>query len=91
MLVGISLQRMKIDMTPIWFQEVDLIGSVTFGMEELDGRRLHTFDLVIEMLQSGVLSEADLITHRLPFAEYHKAIATAVDKRTGSIKVTLTF
>lgn len=90
-LVGISLQQMKIDMTPIWFQEVDLIGSMTFGMEQLDGRRLHTFDLVIEMLQSGALSEADLITHRLPFAEYHKAIATAVDKRTGSIKVTLTF
>ena len=90
-LVGISLQQMKIDMTPIWFQEVDLIGSMTFGMEELDGRRLHTFDLVIEMLQSGALSDTDLITHRLPFAEYHKAIATAVDKRTGSIKVTLTF
>ncbi len=90
-LVGISLQQMKVDMTPIWFQEVDLIGSMTFGMEELDGRRLHTFDLVIEMLQSGALSEVDLITHRLPFAEYHKAIATAADKRTGSIKVTLTF
>ncbi len=90
-LVGISLHQMKFDMAPIWFQEVDLIGSMTFGMEELDGRRLHTFDLVIEMLLKGSLSETDLITHRLPFAEYHKAITTAMDKRTGSIKVTLTF
>ena len=90
-LVGISLEQLKVDMTPIWFQEVNLIGSMTFGMEELDGRRLHTFDLVIEMLQNGSLSEADLITHRIPFSQYHKAITTAMDKRTGSIKVTLTF
>ncbi len=90
-LVGISLHRMKFDMTPVWFQEVDLIGSMTFGMENLDGRRVHTFDLVIEMLQGGSLNEADLITHRFPFAEYHNAITTATDKRTGSIKVTLTF
>ncbi len=90
-LVGISLNRMKFDTTPIWFQEVDLIGSMTFGMEELDGRSVHTFDLVIEMLQEGALREAELITHRFPFADYHKAISTAMDKRTGAIKVTLTF
>jgi len=90
-LAGISLHRVKFDTTPIWFQEVDHIGSMTFGMENLDGRRVHTFDLVIEMLQEGALSAADLITHRFPFAEYRKAFATATDKRQGSIKVTLTF
>jgi threonine dehydrogenase-like Zn-dependent dehydrogenase len=90
-LVGISLNRLNFDPTPIWFQEVDLVGSMTFGMEHLDGREVHTFDLVIEMLQEGALSADDLITHRFPFAEYHKAITTAKDKRTGSIKVTLTF
>ena len=90
-IVGISLHQMKFDTTPIWFQEVNLIGSKTFGMEKLDGRRVHTFDLVIEMLKEGALSEAELITHRFPFAEYHKAITTAMDKRTGAIKVTFTF
>ena len=90
-LVGVSLNRMKFDATPIWFQEVDLIGSMTFGMEKLDGRSVHTFDLVIEMLQEGALREAELITHRFPFADYHKAITTSMDKRTGAIKVTLTF
>ena len=90
-LVGISPVRMKFDTTPIWFQEVDHIGSKTFGMEELNGRRLHTFDLVIEMLREGTLSEAKLITHRFPLDKYRKAISTAMDKRTGAIKVTLTF
>jgi threonine dehydrogenase-like Zn-dependent dehydrogenase len=90
-LIGLSFNQLKFDPTPVWFQEVDLIGSMTFGMEHLDGREVHTFDLVIEMLQEGVLSTEDLITHRFPFAEYQKAIKTAKDKRTGSIKVTLTF
>ena len=90
-LVGISLDRFKFDISPIWFQEVDLIGSINYGMEDLEDRRVHTFDLVIEMLQDGSLKAEDLITHRFPFAQYRKAIQTAMNKRTGSIKVALTF
>lgn len=89
--LGISLELLKFDATPIWFQEVDLIGSKTFGIEHIDGRQLHTFDLVIEMLQEGALTDQGLITHRFPFSDYRKAIDTATNKRTGSIKVTLTF
>lgn len=90
-LVGISLNPLNLDLTPVWFQEVDLIGAKTFGRETLDGRGLHTFDLVIEMLQEGSLSGTGLITHRFPFDRYREAIATAENKRRGSIKVTLTF
>jgi threonine dehydrogenase-like Zn-dependent dehydrogenase len=90
-LVGISLNQLSLDTTPVWFQEVDLVGAKTFGMETLDGRTLHTFDLVIEMLQEGALSASGLITHRFPFEQYRQAIAAASNKRSGSIKVTLTF
>jgi threonine dehydrogenase-like Zn-dependent dehydrogenase len=41
----------------------------------------------MEMLQEGALRADGLITHRFPFSESRKAIATALDKRTGSIKV----
>ena len=60
-------------------------------METINGRTLHTFDLVIEQLQEGALSAIGLITHRFPFQQYRQAIATASNKRSGSIKVTLTF
>lgn len=89
--VGIALELLKFDATPIWFQEVDLIGSKTFGMERLGERALHTFDLVIELLQEGALTAESLITHRVPFPEYRRAIKLASNKRSGSIKVTLTF
>lgn len=90
-LVGISLNPLSLDTSPVWFQEVDLLGAKTFGMETLNGRKLHTFDLVIEMLQQGALSASGLITHRFPFPQFRQAIAAASNKRTGSIKVTLTF
>lgn len=86
-LVGVSLSNLKVDLNPVWYQEVDLIGSHTFGMENWGGKIQHTFDLVIEMFRDGRLAHEGLITHRFPFADYKRAIATAADKRSGSIKV----
>lgn len=87
-LVGISLGELTIDLNPIWHQEVRLIGSNTYGVEHYQGRSIHTFDLVIEMLQEGALEHEGLITHRFPLTEYKQAIRTADDKRSGAIKVT---
>lgn len=88
-MVGIQLGEMKIDLNPIWYQEVDLIGSNTFGVERWRGREAHTFELVVEMLQEGVLEHRGLITHRFPLAQIKKAIDTANDKNSGAIKVTI--
>jgi L-iditol 2-dehydrogenase len=89
--IGITPKMMKLDLSPLYFQEVDLIGSNTFGIEHWNGRDVHTFDLVIEMFQDGRLTDQGLITHRFPFSEIKEAIHTAEDKRTGSIKVTITY
>jgi threonine dehydrogenase-like Zn-dependent dehydrogenase len=43
------------------------------------------------MFQEGVLTDEGLITHRFPFEDYKKAIATATDKRTGAIKVSFDY
>jgi threonine dehydrogenase-like Zn-dependent dehydrogenase len=90
-MVGISLGELSIDLNPVWYQEVDLIGSHTFGVESWRGRSAKTFDLASEMFQEGVLTDEGLITHRFPFEDYKRAIATATDKRTGAIKVTFDY
>jgi threonine dehydrogenase-like Zn-dependent dehydrogenase len=87
--VGISPRLMKTDLSPIWHQEVTLTGSVVHGIENWNGQRLHGYDIVSRWMRAGTLPTADLITHRYPFKEYKKAIATAIDKRTGAIKVML--
>jgi threonine dehydrogenase-like Zn-dependent dehydrogenase len=90
-MVGISLDRVGIDLNPIWYQEVDLIGSHTFGVENWRGGKVHTFDMVIQMMQEGRFAHEGLITHRFPFEAHRRAISTAVDKRSGSIKVTFNY
>jgi threonine dehydrogenase-like Zn-dependent dehydrogenase len=86
-LIGLTLSFVKIDVSPVWHQEVDLQGSLTFGMETWRGRKIHTFDLVIEMFLEGILRHEGLITQRFPFERFREAIDVALDKRTGSIKV----
>jgi threonine dehydrogenase-like Zn-dependent dehydrogenase len=90
-MVGISLGEISVDLNPVWYQEVDLLGSHTFGTETWRGRRATTFELVTEMFQEGVITDEGLITHRFPFEDYKQAIATATDKRTGAIKVTFDY
>jgi threonine dehydrogenase-like Zn-dependent dehydrogenase len=84
---GISLKPMTTDLSPVWHQEVNLVGSVVHGMEEWRGSRIHGYDLVIKWMRDGALSTDGLITHRFPLKEYKRAVATAADKRTGAIKV----
>jgi len=85
--VGITLDQLKIDISPIWYREVDLIGAYASGVENRQGRNVHTLDLVIEMMKQGRLATDGLITHRFPFEQYRRAIATASNRRKGSIKV----
>jgi len=89
-LVGIEFHRLKADLTPVWYQEVQLIGTVYHGAEEWEGRRLSDFDIVVHLMREGRLQTDGLITHRFPLSAYRKAIAAATEKRrSGAIKVVL--
>ena len=87
-LVGVAFRRLQVDLTPIWYQHVDLIGSVAHGVDEWQGRRRRTFDWTIDLMRAGRLGGEGLITHRFPFDQYRRAVATATSKaRSGAIKV----
>ena len=87
--VGISPKLMKTDLSPVWHQEVSLMGSMVHGIEEWQGQRVHGYNLAMQWMRDGALPTDDLITHRFPLREYKRAVATATDKRTGAIKVVL--
>jgi threonine dehydrogenase-like Zn-dependent dehydrogenase len=89
-LVGVTLARMKLDLTPVWYREVDLLGTMAHGRETLpgSGEQLSTFELTARWLLEGKLQTEGMLTHRFPLAEYRRAIQTAVDKRgMQSVKV----
>jgi threonine dehydrogenase-like Zn-dependent dehydrogenase len=90
-LVGVNLHRMNLDVTPIWYQEVDLIGAVGHDVVTWKGETLSTFELAMRWMQDGSVSVDDLLTHRFPLHDYRRAFDTAIDKaRQRSIKVAFT-
>ena len=88
-LVGANLRRMKLDLTPVWYQEVDLIGAIGHDVVIWQGRELGTFQLAMAWMLSGDIRTDLLLTHRFPLNEYRRAFAVAtVDKaRERSVKV----
>ena len=86
--VGINFDRFRLDLSPVWLQEVDLIGSYLHSSDTWFGERRHTYDWVIKLLREGKFRADGLITHRFPFEEYRKAIDIATSKASSaSIKV----
>ncbi|MCB8953643.1 MAG: alcohol dehydrogenase catalytic domain-containing protein [Ardenticatenales bacterium] len=90
-LVGVYLHPMTVDLTPVWHQEVDLIGTVGHDVVTWEGASVSTFELAMRWMQQGKIQCENLLTHRFPLAEYRQAFRTALDKRdSGSIKVAFT-
>jgi threonine dehydrogenase-like Zn-dependent dehydrogenase len=82
---------MRLDVTPVWYQEVDLLGAVGHDLVTWQGESVSTFELAMRWMQSGQLRCERLLTHRFPLDQYRQAFAVAVDKRTHrSIKVAFT-
>src|SRR6266566_544686 len=90
-LIGLSLHTMHLDLTPIWYQEIELIGTLGHGMENWPiGTHEHcsTFAVVAEMIERGLLHPGKLITHRFALNNYREALSTAREKsRSRAIKV----
>lgn len=87
-LVGVNLHRMHLDITPVWYQEVDLLGAVGHDVVRWEGESLSTFELAMRWMQEGKLTCEGLLSHRFPLDEYRRAFAVALDKQKyQSVKV----
>ncbi len=93
-LVGAALAPMKIDLTPVWYHEVDIRGMRSHGVEEWDGRRLPSFERAAAWIAEGKMRLGGMVTHRFPLSDYRRALrlAAARDKRRSwSLKVAFDF
>jgi len=81
-----------VDLTPIWFRELDVRGAYGRQSERWAGRRVGTYALVHEMMGEGKLDVACLLTHTFRLREYKRAFDVALHKgRHGAIKVAFDF
>jgi threonine dehydrogenase-like Zn-dependent dehydrogenase len=82
-LVGISPNMMHIDLTPIWNQEINLLGSAGLGLETWpigSDERQSTFSVAAEMIAAGQIHPEQLVTHHFALPDFRNALMTAANK-----------
>jgi hypothetical protein len=82
---------MHLDMSPIWYQEINLLGSLTHGIESWPpetANRRSTFSIATELIARNRLRPESLITHRFALTNYQHALTTAISKsQNRAIKI----
>jgi len=87
----VNLHMMHIDLTPIWYQEVNLIGTFAHGAETWPpgtSEQRSTFSIAMELMEQGQLHPEQLITHHFALTNYRHALMTASSKaHSRAIKI----
>jgi threonine dehydrogenase-like Zn-dependent dehydrogenase len=84
----------RVDMTPLWYKEAVVIGSVDHGRDPKAsiGRappgRDHSIDVALDILAHQQLPDDLVVTHEFVLEDYREAVQTALDKvTTKAVKV----
>lgn len=88
-LVGITFRPSRLDLSPIWHQEVRLVGVMAHGGETWDSKEVHTYDLVCDNISRGGLSTDGFITDRYPLSDWVHAVDRAQARREGVVRVVM--
>ena len=87
-----TLQTGTVDLTPLWFRELSVIGTYGRQLEHYEGQRANTYKIVHDWMVEGKISPDGLLTHTFRLPEYKKALKTVIHKgQTHSIKVAFDF
>jgi len=78
---GISL----VEVTPLWMSELTLHGCYGRQIETFDNRKMHTYQVVFELIQSGRIRTTGLLTHVFALQEYRQALAMLADRRNSKL------
>jgi threonine dehydrogenase-like Zn-dependent dehydrogenase len=78
--------------SPLYFKEISWVGSNAFGMEEVEGVRMHGIAHYLQMAADGRVDLTGLLTHTYRLDEWREAFVTlATQAESGAIKVAFDF
>lgn len=84
-----AVANATVDLGPLWFKNVDVVGTFGYAVQELRGERRHTFDLALEVLAAGAFPSDLIVTHAFPLEQVREATRVANARDEGAIKVHL--
>ena len=78
--------------SPLYFKELSWVGSNAFGVEEVDGVRMHGIAHYLQMAEAGRVDLTGLLTHTFRLEEWREAFTLlATQEQSGAIKVAFDF
>ena len=87
--IGHHMCAITYDETPVWWQELNIVGIDAHGMETWEGRKLYTFDLVQEWMRDGKYFVKGFITNRFKLDDYKAALELAIRNPPDVVKIVL--
>jgi threonine dehydrogenase-like Zn-dependent dehydrogenase len=78
--------------SPLYFKELNWVGSNAFGVEEVDWIRLHGIAHYLRLADEGRIDLTGLLTHTFRLEQWREAFcALATQETSGAIKVAFDF
>jgi threonine dehydrogenase-like Zn-dependent dehydrogenase len=83
-LVGASPPK-RFQWSLLFWKELVLIGSVSYGIETVEGRRRHAFEIAMEMVDRKRIRLDEIPVATYPVAEYGRALRDLLNKRSSRL------
>jgi threonine dehydrogenase-like Zn-dependent dehydrogenase len=86
-LVGVNFQPGRLDYSPVWNQEVNLVGVNSHATESTGES---SFAIAARLLSKKAVRVEGMVTHHFPLDEYRRAIrAFCVKEKSRAIKIVI--
>lgn len=78
--------------SPLYFKEISWVGSNAFGVEEVDGVRLHGIQHYLRLVDDGRIDLSGMLTHTFRLDQWREAFTSlATQGESGAVKVAFDF
>ncbi|MCL0043339.1 alcohol dehydrogenase catalytic domain-containing protein [Dehalococcoidia bacterium] len=88
-LLGLTDQNIVVPINSVVVREITIKGSIFYGHPK--SAEVSDFTLALRLLGSGAIPVDKFVTHVFPVDQAEEAFAAAADKRSGSVKVQISF
>ncbi|OBI42935.1 oxidoreductase [Mycobacterium kyorinense] len=74
--------------SPLYFKEIDWVGSNAFGVEEVNGVRKHAIGHYLDLIVDGAIDLRPMLTHTFALEQWRDAFLAIADQgNSGAVKV----